>query len=402
MYHQRPIIMAELFWLSDQAEEIVAKIRIHLEKHRVMTPSGLMALRKECSDISPERISTLCGIAEATLKAEKNNKSRGNWWFTRETYEQSSAPEIARHHASYFKNCHSVVELCTGSGMDTSYIADFAESVVTYEADELTAAIAQRNFVRNGLHSITVMHHKAEEFLHNPPIIPDGLWADPARRNSIQRFTSPDEYLPPLSLVQNAPYKKICGIKVSPAFDEILEYPWKKEIIGYKQECREIVLWNDPSMEYNSLVSRPDFALQWHPNSTQQATLLAPEKAHILVEPHPALIRSGALGTFFYEHGISVFDNRIGYGISEHEIMPSPWYERFTILDMMIYHEKTMQKKIREYQWSHLTEIKKRGFFTEPDILRKKFTWTKGKEKGVIITTRYADTYIVFFAQRTE
>ena len=190
--------MAELFWLSDRAEEIMAKIRIHLEKNRVFTPSALIALRKEYADISPERIAEICGIAEATLKAEHHRKSRGNWWFTRQTYEQSSAPEIARHHASYFKDCRSVVELCTGSGMDTSYIAEYAESVITYEADALTADIAQRNFMRNGMHDITVMQQKAEEFLHNPPIVPDGLWADPARRNSMQRFTSPDDYLPHL------------------------------------------------------------------------------------------------------------------------------------------------------------------------------------------------------------
>ncbi len=393
--------MAELFWLSERAEEIMAKIRIHREKNRVITPSVLMALRKEYADISPERIAEMCSIAEATLKAEHHRKSRGNWWFTRETYEQSSAPEIARHHASYFKDCHSVVELCTGSGMDTSYIAEHAESVITYEADALTAAIAQRNFMRNGLHRITVMQQKAEEFLAHPPYIPDGIWADPARRNSTRRFISSDEYLPPLSLVKQAPYNTICGIKVSPAFDEILEYPWKKEIIGYKQECREIVLWNNNAMLIDSVVSRPDLALQWHPTSIQQAPLLAPEKARFLVEPHPTLIRSGALGSFFFDHSISVFDNRIAYGISESDIPYSPWYERFTILDMMPYHEKTMQKKLRDLRWSHLTEIKKRGFFTEPDILRKKFTWSKGQEKGVIITTRCNDTYIVFFAQRT-
>lgn len=393
--------MTELFWLSDHAEEIMAKIRIHLEKYRGITASGLMAIRKEFSDIPPQTISEMCGIAEATRKAELHNKSRGNWWFTRETYEQSTAPIIAQYHASRFKGCRTVVELCTGSGMDTSYIAEYAASVITYEADELTAAIAQRNFMRNGLHTITVIQQKAEEFLDHPSCIPDGVWADPARRDHTRRFSASDEYLPPLSLVQKAPYEKVCGIKIAPGFNEILAKPWKKEVIGYKQECREIVLWNDSSMAYDILVTRPDTHCQWHPTSTSQATLLAPEQARFLVEPHPALIRSGALGSFYFDHSISVFDNRIAYGISESDIPYSPWYERFTILDMMPYHEKTMQKKLRDFRWSHLTEIKKRGFFTEPDILRKKFTWSKGQEKGVIITTRCNDTYIVFFAQRT-
>lgn len=390
------------FWLSDTAEEIIRHILSLLSGGKQLTPSFIVSLRKQFPDCKPERIAEACGIAEATLKAEERGKSLGNWWFTKETYEQSTAPVIAQHHAARFAECESIVELCTGSGTDTAFLANKAKAVTTYEADELTAHIAERNFTRHSIDNITMVHAPAEFFLMNPPFIPDGIWADPARRNKHQRYFSPDDYLPSFSALLSVIPKKIYGIKVSPAFDDKdISSLWKKEIIGYKNECREIVLWNNANIK-NGTVVLADIPLMWKPETVSEATFLKPEQSHYIVEPHPALIRSGYLGSFLAEHSLSVFDRRIAYGISEQYPVPSAWYKTFSIIDYFRYNEKILQEKIRFLEWSNQTEIKKRGFFIEPEDLRKKLKWSKSNNKGVIITTRFNDDYCIFLAERVK
>lgn len=390
----------ENFWISSLAEELIQYISSLLSDGSQLTPSRILSIRKRFHDIEIEIISTACGIAESTLKAEEREKSYGNWWFTKATYEQSTAPAIARHHASRFSECQTITELCTGSGTDTAYLAKYAKEIVTYEADTLTAQIAQRNFVRNSLDNITVINAEAESFLKNPPYMPDGIWADPARRNKEQRFFSPQNYSPSFTDLFSIIPKRIFGIKVSPAFsDDYIPPHWKKEIIGFKNECREIVLWNGADIK-NGTVHVPDTSLTWEPAHITEATILSPDNALYIVEPHPALIRSGYLGSFFAEHSLSIFDRRIGYAICEQSPTVSPWYRVFSIIDYFRYNEKNLQEKIRSLEWSYLTEIKKRGFFIEPEELRKKIKWSSGNKKGVIITTRYNDDYIVFLAER--
>lgn len=388
------------FWLSDTAEELVTYILTVLKTNAELSPSLILLLRQNFPTIEHKAIAEACSIASATHKSEQQNKSVGNWWFTKDTFEQSTAPIIAELHASRFKGCNTIVEICTGSGTDTYFLAKQAHEVITYEADLFTFEIAQRNFKRNAIHNVTIINSQAEEFFLKPPCSPDGIWADPARRNKNTRVFSPEDYSPPFSTLMSTNANKVYGIKVSPAFqDSDIPYGWTKEIIGYKSECREIVLWQGLHQQ-NGTVHIADLGLQWSPKTHDDTLLLAPNEAQYLVEPHPTLIRSGFLGSFYMENGISVFDRHIAYGVTVEKPRNSQWYKIFRVINCFRYNEKLLQEKIRDLGWSRETEIKKRGFFTEPDSLRKKIRWAKSEKKGVILTTRHNDDYIIFLAER--
>ena len=388
------------FWLSDLAEDIVCYVLSILKVKGNLSTSSILSVRQKFPTIEHTVLADACGIATATYKAEQQNKSVGNWWFTKDTFEQSTAPLIAEHHASRFNGCDTIVEVCTGSGTDTYFLAKKANNVVTFEVDLFTFEIAERNFKRNVISNVSLINSQAEEFLLKPPFSPDGIWADPARRNKNTRVFSPEDYSPPFSTLLNIGANKVYGVKVSPAFnDSDIPEGWTKEIIGYKNECREIVLWKGLCLP-NGTVHIPDLGLQWFPKTNDDAPLLSTNEACYIVEPHPTLIRSGYLGSYYKENNMSVFDRQIAYGISAEKPQNSDWYKIFRVIECFRYNEKLLQEKIRDLGWSRETEIKKRGFFTEPDNLRKKIRWVKSEKKGVIITTRHNDDYIVFLADR--
>jgi hypothetical protein len=120
-----------------------------------------------------------------------------------------------------------------------------------------------------------------------------------------------------------------------------------------------------------------------------------------LIEPHNAIIRSGFVREFFFEHGSLPIDERIAYGVSSERPSSSHWHSAFRIVEMFPFNKKLLQRKIYEYELSHLTEIKKRGFPLLPEQIRSQLKFT-GSDPGVIFLTRRQDLHLAIIAERLE
>lgn len=369
--------------------------------------NSVTQLRKLFKTATDEEIRRALTLAEGTLQAEKLLKARPNWLYTRALTEQATAPKISQHHAAAFKNCQHVLEICTGAGSDTAEIAKVAQKVTTIEADAFTAEIAGHNFLKENLQNIEVKNGFAEEVLLKEDCTKfDGLWADPARRESGTRFKNSADYLPSLDFIMNLPINGIFGIKISPGVNVELPNGWTREWIGFKDECREQILWKN-SDRCDGIVTlfEPDFS--WQPSfKTDSAEILLKDfsagflKEKFIVEPHAALIRSGFLSSFFKENEIQLLDEKIAYGISFKKPEDSPLLKSFEILDVIDFSMKRLQKAISELGWNKRTEIKKRGLDTTSEDIFKKLKFADSGESGVVIIARVGDEHTAFLCRR--
>jgi hypothetical protein len=385
-------------------------------------------VRKEWPEVASELRSA--AIELTTLRHQAYERGYGEWtaqgFFTRQSLEQSTAPAIAAHHAARFAGRRRVVEICTGAGCDTAALAKAIRPngghVTSIEADRTLAECARRNLATQGVENVEVVCGQAEDVISTLRLAEyDGLWCDPSRRTaSGRRVENTEEYHPPLSFLQNLTSKlsddAVCGVKISPAVTLApATNGWKREWTGFAGECREQVLWRfgrkqqSQSTLRDGTVSLVDCGAVWQPpvetqgveghnvegynGKIQSAGILATGTVPQgwLVEPHPALIRSGHLSLFFAERGVALLDERIAYGIAPNAPSSSPFYEAFQILEAFPYNRKRLVERVRTRGWGTRTEIKKRGFPESPETVRSWLHLNRSnelKDFGVVILTR--------------
>lgn len=392
------------FWLSEVGGRLLTATLELLATSTELTASEITRLRHQFPDVEVTRISEAAGFASRIVKAEKTGKLPANkWLFTRETYEQSTAPKIAAHHAARFAGCTSVVEICTGAGSDTLALSAEVEKVITLEADDYTAALATTNFGANKAENIEVITTKAEDFISAGEANFDGMWADPARRIASKRVYSPNDYQPALRWLLNLNIAPRCGIKISPAITlENLPDGWVREWVGFNGECREQVLWRGMAIE-NGTVTLVDASDSWAPENQRPATIPIATEITVggfILEPHAALIRSGFLSSWFAERSVELLDSTIAYGYSTHKPEDSCFVANFKVISVIPFSYKRLQNLVEQFSFTNRTEIKKRGFPEEPEIVRSKLRFSDTGIPGVIILTRHRNSRIAILCRR--
>jgi hypothetical protein len=372
-----------------------------------ISPNIINLLRKNFPYLEIHHTALLADIAMGTYKARKSkDKDLQNWLFTKQSYEQSSAPVLAAYHMQVLglKPGNSVLEICTGAGMHALQAAKAGATVLTIEADPFLAALAERNFKSAGL-QIQVICAPAQNILSAQMPEADVFWADPSRRTGDGKHALKGEYSPPLSLlIEKGMQFRRAGIKIAPAENiDPLPKGWVRQFISFRGECREQILWFGTDIADGS-IWQADTNLFWQPESKALPTIASTQElyaAKYIVEPDPALIR-GDLGSFYASHDILIIDPMIAYGVCCQ--IPHPLEQTlltvFEIQEIIPWQRSALRAKIIELGWGPDTEIKKRGFPLLPEQIRKHLSFKKNGRKGVLICTRRGDEHLIFFCRR--
>jgi hypothetical protein len=358
-----------------------------------VTPGLVSALRASTNPTIAANATLLLELAQGTLRADRLGKAGVGWLFTSTMAEQCTHPMIAEHHAGPFRDCRSVLEICTGAGRDAAAMALVATSVVTLEHDPLVAAITQGNLYRAGLHNVGV-RASAWPAADIDITMVDGVWADPSRRREGARTREAATYDPPLGSIPN---RGVVGIKVGPG-DVVDGARYVSEYVGYGRECRERILWRSPHISERT-VTLVDAGVQWS-WTTPRTPLVVPQAAWV-IEPHNALIASGGVGTFLAEIGAGVFDPHIAYGALNAEPPASPWYDVYRVvrIDRGI-SVRRIQESIREFGWGPATIFKKRGWDRDPEDLRRALDFPGATAGGVVIVMRVGQAHQTVYATK--
>ena len=237
--------------------------------------------------------------------------------------EQSTSDSLAAFHASLCSGFLRVLDLTCGLGIDSFHIARNVEQVTACEINPLTAECASLNARSLNLENVNVVNTDSEDFLAS--LLPnsfDCIFVDPARRGTQGKrlfalsACSPDVSTLLPQLLEIAPH---VIIKASPMLDishTIGELTNVTRVIalGDRRECKELVIecnrnnTDDPVIE--SVTIGPDneeFSFSFNMMQERSATpdFGRPEPGHLLFEPFPSAIKSGAFNSLAVDFGLT-------------------------------------------------------------------------------------------------
>ena len=242
-----------------------------------------------------------------------------DWWFpVRLSCEQCSSEATAGYKAKiYPSDCHTLIDLTAGYGVDTFFMSENATEAHYVERNAELCAIAEHNF---SLYRPKIQVHNttAEEFLSSLPITNSQypiannpyptsntlIYLDPARRSQSgsKVFRIEDcepnviELLP--TLRQHASH---IMIKFSPMLDitaalRVLGNDWDTHIVAVNNEVKEVLfLTGTGVMHAVNIRGMQTDRFFFSPENEQQAQLtIAADIQQYIYEPNAAIIKAGA------------------------------------------------------------------------------------------------------------
>ena len=242
-----------------------------------------------------------------------------DWWFpVRLSCEQCSSEATAGYKAKiYPSDCHTLIDLTAGYGVDTFFMSENAREAHYVERNAELCAIAEHNF---SLYRPKIQVHNtaAEEFLttlpisnsqypianNSYPISNTLIYLDPARRSQSggKVFRIEDcepnviELLSTLRL-----HASHIMIKFSPMLDitaalRVLGRDWDTHIVAVNNEVKEVLfLTGTGVMHALNIRGMKTDRFFYSPENEQQAQLtIAADIQQYIYEPNAAIIKAGA------------------------------------------------------------------------------------------------------------
>ncbi len=295
---------------------------------------------------------------------------------------QASSEVVARWRARRFHGIDRVADLCCGAGIDTLSLALVAQ-VVAIDSDPMRLRFARINAQQLDL---------AVQFVQG--IIPKCLsqipfaFCDPDRRSRGARIVDPNEASPRLDQLLSMPNSQGMGVKLSPMANlDGLSDLGELEFISVNGEMKEIVLWTKSLARGERCVSLPALDLE-HRVKPGLAPELGDSLGRYLIEPDPALIRSGLLGDLALQLGLKALARDIAY-LTADEDPHNPLLRSRPILGWGKASQRVLQALISDHQIGRL-DISRRGYPQSPEEIRKRLR-LKGSAAGHLHLTRLGE-----------
>ncbi|OYO24009.1 SAM-dependent methyltransferase [Enemella dayhoffiae] len=284
-------------------------------------------------------------------------------WFTPTGLEQATRPAVARWRAQRLvaAGVRRIADLGCGLGSDARALTEAGLEVLAVDADEATAVFAAAN-----LAGVAVRHARAEQV----ELAEDqAVFCDPARRRGAERSWRVEDFQPPWDFVTGLLDRPVGAVlKLGPGLPfRLLPPTAAAEWVSHTGDAVEVSLWS-------SRFGEPGRAATLLPGGDR---IVADDRpiavtgvgAHLL-EPDPAVIRSGAVAALAAQLGATRVAPDIAY-LSVDRPAQTPFAETFRVLESLPYKEKTLRAWVREHRVGTL-EIKKRGVELDPAALRKR------------------------------
>ena len=321
-----------------------------------------------------------------TIARAKFGEFADTMFFTENGLQQATRLAVAAHHAERFRGAHlnRVADLGCGIGGDSLAFAGLGIAVTAVDRDEVTAAIATYNLAPFA--ECTVLHGEAIDI---DLTAFDGLWFDPARRNSTKRLANPADWSPSLNWVFEVASRIPSGIKLSPAIDHNLlpdnvEAQWVDDH-GDTVEC---VVWTGAlarSGIARSALVLTDGAPVELTGSAPNTDVTVGALGDYLYDPCGAVIRAQLLATLADQLEAVTISPEIAY-LSNQTGTETPFAQRFRVREVLPLDQRTIAQRMKELGIGTL-EIKKRGVDIDPAQFRTKLKLS-GRDSATLFLTR--------------
>ncbi len=389
------------FLSSDRAADVRAGHRRQVKKYadslRIQT-----ALRGQFPDLPPTLIAACMEQFRLGERGTGKCVLPEGCLYTADALEMASSAAAAQLHASLLPAGGIILDIAAGIGSDAVRLAEKAEGVICVESDPVHAHFLRHNLDTARRRNALVLRGRAEQWL--PALRLDriaGVFADPARRDERGRHSALENMHPPLALFDRLPEGMPVLVKIAPGVDPPSD--WSVATVAVGRECSEQLLHRGLDLPPVCAL-HADEGLRWEPSNAKADVLpdlpsLLRSGPRCLVEPHAAIIRTGAVAQYFGELGAVMHDAHIAYGWTDTQPPASPWHQVFRILRVEKFHRKELRRIAAELDFGPSTELKKRGFPDAPEDLRRQLR-LRGSRRGVILLTRQGDGHLMVFAER--
>lgn len=387
------------FLLSAPGRALLAEAD-QLREGRAETLTALTRLRKSAV---PELAVAAWEQSDLRKRGEaKFGPLAAQMYFVREALEQASGRGTAAYHALRLKasGAGTVCDLGGGIGGDALAFARTGLRVTLYERDPVRTAFAEENA---RVWELTAQVSVSPSDFTEAQLSTDAAWLDPARRQNSRCVSDPEDYTPPLSWLHTLTQSQVkaIGVKLSPAIDHALAAPFEAELefISNGGECREALLWLGAAKSGYKLAATVITPAQTHTLfgvADERGDWAAPTENRYLYEPDPAVIRAHLVGTLANQLDAAPVDPQIAYLLGN-TLTPTPFADAYQVLDQFPYSKKRLQDALTARNIGRVI-IKKRGFPTEPDELRKTLK-LRGTEEAIVVLARVGAGHTVFLCR---
>ena len=377
--------------------------------HPAIAPSVIARLRRS---LEPGEAGAVLTLAMLRRKALAKFPDAGQMFFTAEALEQSTAAEVAEHRALRIDRLAPpgvILDLGCGIGGDALAIAR-CRDVVAFERDPTRAAIARANAEALGLsHQLRVIEDDWVDVFHSGSLpSASAAFVDPARRKGGSRIKDLSAMEPPIEVIESlrAQLPTIC-LKTRPGLDDTdLPVGSAVEFVGHAGSCKEAVIWMGDFLDGPTRWASIHDGAAWHTINVigARAPVGPVRPGDRLVEPHPAVIRAGAVAELGERLGAHLVDEQIAYlivpegaPIVEHRLFG----RAFRVEEVFPFALRHLNVRLRALGIGSV-ELKKRGAPFEPESMRSRLKLVKGGNQAVIFFTRRGDERIVLIAHRDD
>jgi hypothetical protein len=322
-------------------------------------------------------------LVETTLlrrKAKVKFPHAGQWLFTGEALEQSTAAAVAAHRADRLTG-RAVHDVTCSVGTELAALRDRADRVVGSDLDEVRVAMARHNVGRDGS---TILLCRADALA--PVTRHTTVVADPARRSGGRRTFDPRDYTPALDELLEVYAGRDLVVKCAPGidFDQVrrLGFDGEIEVTSLGGGVREACLWS-PGLGTPGVTRRAtilDRAEEITDAESDDCPVAAPGRW--IVDPDGAVVRAGLVRHYGARHGLWQLDPAIAY-LSGDELPTG--VRGFEVLAEFGLTERRLRQELSARDVGAL-EILVRGVSVDPDELRTRLRLRGSQRLSLVIT----------------
>lgn len=364
---------------------------------RQCTPLELAGQKKLREQFDTELVRAALSIHEARLKATGSLPNAEDLWLTRVGLEQSTAWNVAQHKALRYKGHALALDLCCGIGVDAGSMAAHTTVLAVDNSPAMCVRAAW---------NAEVWGH-AERFESLCGDVSASDWSgkivhvDPDRRAESDRPTKRlEQYQPNLEWMQKLTRSAAGGgIKVGPASNFLQKFPGCEiELISLHGECREATVWFGSfagEHAFRATVLPTGESISADPLSAWTNT--TESVSAFLLDPDPAIVRSGLLDVMAEQHQLLRLDAEEEYLTSD-QLPQTGFVTAFQVENVLPNSLKELKQYLRSKPSQHY-EVKCRRIPTEADVVRRQLP-TGSEPPRVIIFARVAGRGAIVVAKR--
>ena len=325
--------------------------------------------------------------------------------------EQSSSEITANYKANLLKG-KTFIDLTTGMGIDSLFIAKQFEQGILIERNLELAEIDLHNFfVLNQTNVKIAVGIDSIDFINQFNEQVDLLYIDPARRNEQgNKVVSLTEYEPNVITILDKLFTLSSNIliKTSPLLDiskAIAELMFVKEVhvISVDNECKELVFQLEKEYKNEIKITTINFdkkgkqIFDYYFKDEKQTTSEYAEPLQYLYEPNASIMKAGAFKIIGQQLGLKKLHPHTHLYTSENLIENFPG-RIFKIDATTKFDKKEIAQMIPEMQ----ANIAVRNFPISANEVKKKLGIKDGGDLYLFVTTNFKNEKIIIINKKAE